>query len=153
MNAIDRNARAAPGFAARLLETTRLLQRAAHDYAAATPAAVPRITLACSLGAEDMVLAHLINQLQPLPTQTPVIVSLNPLRKGARDVGATVEAMRASVEAVPGLGRKSFTVISGGPPAGKAISVKVRGDDFAQLQAAADAVSYTHLTLPTSDLV
>jgi multidrug efflux pump subunit AcrB len=77
-----------------------------------------------------------------------VIVSLNPLAKGARGVNDAVEAMRASVEAVPGLGRKSFTVLSGGPPAGKAISVKVRGDDFAQLQAAADALKEITAKIP-----
>jgi multidrug efflux pump subunit AcrB len=77
-----------------------------------------------------------------------VIVSLNPAVKGARDVSATVEAMRASVAAVPGLARKSFTVLSGGPPAGKAISVKVRGDDFARLQAAADALKEITAAIP-----
>jgi len=35
-------------------------------------------------------------------------------------------------------GVKSFTTLSGGPPAGKAISIKVRGDDFDTIQAAAD---------------
>ena len=69
-----------------------------------------------------------------------VFVSLNPRREGSRDVQQAVEDMRAVVETVPGPGRKSFTVLSGGPPAGKAISVKVRGDDFAQIQAATDAL-------------
>jgi hypothetical protein len=77
-----------------------------------------------------------------------VIVSLNPMAKGARGVNDAVEAMRASVEAVPGLGRKSFTVLSGGPPAGKAISVKVRGDDFEKLQAAADALKEITAKIP-----
>src|SRR5690606_2795708 len=31
---------------------------------------------------------------------------------------------------------KSFTVLSGGPPAGKPINVKVRGDDFERIEAA-----------------
>ncbi|MBV5297195.1 MAG: phosphoadenylyl-sulfate reductase [Rhodoferax sp.] len=65
MSAIDQNARASGSFAAKLLETTALLQQAAGDYAAViSPTSPARITLACSLGAEDMVLAHLINQLQ-----------------------------------------------------------------------------------------
>ncbi len=77
-----------------------------------------------------------------------VIVSLNPQSKGARSVSEAVEAMRAAVEAVPGPGRKSFTVLSGGPPAGKAISVKVRGDDFSSLQAAADALKAITAHIP-----
>ena len=64
MSAIDLNARASSTYAAKLQETTQLLQQAARDYAATAPFGAPRISLACSLGAEDMVLAHLINQLQ-----------------------------------------------------------------------------------------
>lgn len=67
-----------------------------------------------------------------------VILSLNPRADGGREVGQIVEALRPHVEGMPGPGRKSFTVISGGPPAGKAVSVKVRGDDFSRIQAAAD---------------
>jgi phosphoadenosine phosphosulfate reductase len=64
MSAIDLHARASASYAAKLAETQALLQQAARDYAASTPGGAPRITLACSLGAEDMVLAHLVNQLQ-----------------------------------------------------------------------------------------
>lgn len=64
MSAIDLNARASSTYAAKLAETTALLQQAASDYAASAAGGAARITLACSLGAEDMVLAHLINQLQ-----------------------------------------------------------------------------------------
>ncbi|WP_180130296.1 phosphoadenylyl-sulfate reductase [Rhodoferax sp. BLA1] len=64
MSAIDLNARASSTYADKLAETTALLQQAARDHAASAPGGAPRITLACSLGAEDMVLAHLINQLQ-----------------------------------------------------------------------------------------
>jgi phosphoadenosine phosphosulfate reductase len=64
MNAIDQNARASATYAQKLAETQALLQQAAVDYAPNTPGAEPRITLACSLGAEDMVLARLINTLQ-----------------------------------------------------------------------------------------
>lgn len=73
-----------------------------------------------------------------------VFVSLNPRQHSgsieARDVSAVVEDMRASVENFPGVSRKSFTQLSGGPPAGKAVSVKVRGDEFEQIQGAADAL-------------
>jgi phosphoadenosine phosphosulfate reductase len=64
MSAIDLNARASATFAQKLAETQALLQQAALDYAPTAAGAEPRITLACSLGAEDMVLAHLINTLQ-----------------------------------------------------------------------------------------
>ncbi|MEZ5647303.1 MAG: efflux RND transporter permease subunit [Burkholderiaceae bacterium] len=77
-----------------------------------------------------------------------VFVSLNPRTPGARDVQAVVEAMRADIESMAGPGRKSFTVLSGGPPAGKAISVKVRGDDFDQIQRAADALKSIVAAIP-----
>lgn len=64
MSAIDLNARASGTYAQKLAETQALLQQAAQDYAPSSTGAAPRITLACSLGAEDMVLAHLINSLQ-----------------------------------------------------------------------------------------
>ncbi|HEY8908593.1 MAG TPA: phosphoadenosine phosphosulfate reductase family protein, partial [Rhodoferax sp.] len=64
MSAIDINARPSDSFATKLAQTTRLLQQAALDYAPTTTGAAPRVTLACSLGAEDVVLAHLVNQLQ-----------------------------------------------------------------------------------------
>ncbi|MDR3370112.1 phosphoadenylyl-sulfate reductase [Rhodoferax sp.] len=64
MSAIDLHARPSASFAAKLAQTIELLQQAALDYAPTAPGAAPRITLACSLGAEDMVLAHLVNQLQ-----------------------------------------------------------------------------------------
>jgi phosphoadenosine phosphosulfate reductase len=64
MNAITLNARASTDFAHKLAQTQALLQQAATDYTPATAGAESRITLACSLGAEDMVLAHLVNALQ-----------------------------------------------------------------------------------------
>lgn len=64
MNAITLNDRPSDTYVAKLLETTALLQQAARDYAAMTPGGAPRITLACSLGAEDVVLAYLINHLE-----------------------------------------------------------------------------------------
>ncbi len=77
-----------------------------------------------------------------------VFVSLNPRGDDGRDVQTIVEAMRAEIESLPGNGRKSFTVLSGGPPAGKAISVKVRGDDFDAIQRAADALKAVVREIP-----
>jgi phosphoadenosine phosphosulfate reductase len=64
MSAIELNARASATFAQKLAETQAVLKQAALDYAPQRVGDAPRITLACSLGAEDMVLAHLINALQ-----------------------------------------------------------------------------------------
>ena len=54
--ATEQNAKASPQFAAKLAETQALLQRAAADF---TP-----VTQASSLGAEDVVITHLINSLK-----------------------------------------------------------------------------------------
>ncbi|HEX5737788.1 MAG TPA: efflux RND transporter permease subunit [Hydrogenophaga sp.] len=67
-----------------------------------------------------------------------VFVSLNPRTDDSREVSAVLEGMRAEVEGMKSPGAKSFTALSGGPPAGKAISVKVRGDDFDRIEAAAN---------------
>jgi phosphoadenosine phosphosulfate reductase len=54
--ATEENAKASPDYAAKLAETQTLLQRAAAEF---TP-----VTQASSLGAEDVVITHLINRLQ-----------------------------------------------------------------------------------------
>jgi len=56
MSAIDLHARASKDFEAKLAETKALLQRAAAEFAP--------ITQASSLGAEDVVITHLINSLE-----------------------------------------------------------------------------------------
>lgn len=65
-----------------------------------------------------------------------LVVSLQPLSAGAREVKAIIESMRAAVEGVPGAVNIAFLELAGGPPAAKPISVKVRGDDYAEIQAA-----------------
>jgi multidrug efflux pump subunit AcrB len=67
-----------------------------------------------------------------------VFVSLNPGNGGSRSVPELIEAMRAEVEATPGPGKVTFTILSGGPPLSKAVRVRARGDDQAALRAAAD---------------
>ncbi len=69
-----------------------------------------------------------------------VIVSLNPRTGDIRETDAVVEAARADVEGMDGPGKVSFTMISGGPPLSKAIRVRARNDDPAELRAAADAL-------------
>lgn len=56
VKATELNAKASPDFAAKLAETQALLQRAAADFSP--------VTQASSLGAEDVVITHLINHLQ-----------------------------------------------------------------------------------------
>jgi len=77
-----------------------------------------------------------------------VFVSLNPATDDARAVAEVVDDLREPVEALGGVARKSFTMLAGGPPAGKAISVKVRGDDFDEIQAAADALKAIVASIP-----
>jgi len=77
-----------------------------------------------------------------------VFVSLNPRTNDAREVIEVIDAMRADIEAMNTPGLKSFTTLSGGPPAGKAISIKVRGDDFETIQRAADALKLLVAAIP-----
>ena len=70
-----------------------------------------------------------------------IIVSLNPLSKGAREVDEIIEGMRNDVTSVVGAENISFLRLASGPPSSKAISVKVRGDDYATIQAASNDLS------------
>ncbi|MBU0655704.1 MAG: efflux RND transporter permease subunit [Gammaproteobacteria bacterium] len=65
-----------------------------------------------------------------------MVVSLNPLSAGSREVKAIIEDMRADVVNVPGAVNIAFLELAGGPPAAKPISVKVRGDNYAEIQGA-----------------
>lgn len=69
-----------------------------------------------------------------------VLVSLNPRRGAMRETGEVIEALRAPVSALGGEARLSFLELKGGPPTAKAISVKVKADDYGELRAAADAL-------------
>lgn len=64
MNAIELNARASADFDAKLAKTISVLQQAALDYAPLTASDPPAVSQASSLGAEDVVISHLINSLQ-----------------------------------------------------------------------------------------
>ena len=81
-------------------------------------------------------------ETEPLygPSYGQLIVSLLPRAEDGREVQQIVEDMRAQIEALPGPGRKSFTVLSGGPPTAKPINVKVRGEDYGELRRAVDAL-------------
>ncbi len=67
LSAIEQNARASKDFDAKLAQTQSLLKAAALEFAApnaGAAGAASLITQASSLGAEDMVVSHLINRLQ-----------------------------------------------------------------------------------------
>ncbi|MFK7964632.1 MAG: efflux RND transporter permease subunit [Burkholderiaceae bacterium] len=65
-----------------------------------------------------------------------LIISLKAQAEGGRTVAEIVEGMRGEVESLDTPGEVSFLQLSGGPPRSKPISVKVRGDDYNELQAA-----------------
>ena len=62
--AVDLHARPSSTYSVKLAETQALLRQAAADYAATTTGEPAAITQASSLGAEDVVISHLINSLQ-----------------------------------------------------------------------------------------
>ena len=63
MNAIELHARASANFDAKLDQSIALLKQAAQDYAPLSAGEAPLVSQASSLGAEDMVITHLINSL------------------------------------------------------------------------------------------
>jgi multidrug efflux pump subunit AcrB len=79
-----------------------------------------------------------------------VAVSLNPAERDSRGIDTIIEGMREAVENAPGTSTNSFLKLSGGPPAAKPISVKVRADDFDELRAAANAVKQVVAKIPGS---
>ena len=62
--AMERNARPSPDYVIRLAEAQGVLAQAAAQYAPHQPGEPARVTQASSLGAEDVVISHLINSLQ-----------------------------------------------------------------------------------------
>ncbi|KPJ93230.1 MAG: cation transporter [Gammaproteobacteria bacterium SG8_11] len=63
-------------------------------------------------------------------------VSLNPQKPGMRGIEEAVDAMRDDVLSTVGPKNTYFFVVQGGPPKGKPISIKVRGDDFTEIESA-----------------
>ncbi|MBT8053140.1 MAG: efflux RND transporter permease subunit [Xanthomonadales bacterium] len=69
-----------------------------------------------------------------------VQVSLLPLESEGRTLDQIIADITEPIMATPVDGVISFTVLTGGPPSSRAISAKVRADDFDELRAATDAV-------------
>lgn len=66
-----------------------------------------------------------------------LIVALKPALGDARNVDEIIASLREPVQTLTGIERIYFLRLSGGPPTTKPISVKVRGDDFDEIRAAA----------------
>ena len=82
-----------------------------------------------------------------------ITVSLQPRSDSSRDVAEIVQMLRPLIEPLPGRGQKSFTMVSGGPPAGMAINVKVRGDRYEEIEPAAAAIKAIVQAIPgTTDV-
>lgn len=64
MKATELHARPSADFQHKLAQTTELLRQAARYFAPVQGGAAPRVSQASSLGAEDMVITHLINALE-----------------------------------------------------------------------------------------
>ncbi len=69
-----------------------------------------------------------------------LLVGLLPKTESNRSVDELVEAVRGDLERLAGPVHLSFLRLAGGPPVSKPISIKVRGDDYAEIRAAADAL-------------
>ncbi|MBE0623396.1 MAG: efflux RND transporter permease subunit [Burkholderiales bacterium] len=69
-----------------------------------------------------------------------VTVSLRPRKEeGSREVQAIIDSLRAEIESLPGPGKLSFLLLSGGgPPLTKPVRVRLRNDDPVELRAATD---------------
>jgi len=77
-------------------------------------------------------------------------VSLNPKKGNMRDTGEVVEAMKNDIIKVLGPSKISFLIMEGGPPKGKPISVKVRGDEFEAIESAVDDLKSIITDIPGS---
>ncbi len=77
-------------------------------------------------------------------------VALNPRGRNGRTVSEIVDEMRDTVVATPGDADISFFEVSGGPPTSAPISVKVRADDFDELERAMEAVKDIVREIPGS---
>lgn len=69
-----------------------------------------------------------------------LLVGLKPLNGSNRSVDQLIEALRPQLTALAGPVNVSFLRLAGGPPTAKPVSIKVRGDDYLEIRAAADAL-------------
>lgn len=69
-----------------------------------------------------------------------LFVSLNQATGDMRSVDEITDELRPELSRILGVTNVSITKIAGGPPTSKAVSVKVRGDNFTELREGADAL-------------
>ncbi|MFT5164200.1 MAG: multidrug efflux pump subunit AcrB, partial [Alteromonadaceae bacterium] len=69
-----------------------------------------------------------------------ILVSLKPKGRDLRSIEEIIEQIRPNLDDVLGAANISFLKLATGPPVTKAISVKVRGDDFKAIRIAATAL-------------
>ena len=69
-----------------------------------------------------------------------IIVNLTPFSARARTASQIVEEMRAKTDTLEGFEEITYQIYAGGPPVGKAISLRVLGYDDAQRRAFADEI-------------
>ncbi|WP_415886542.1 efflux RND transporter permease subunit [Neptuniibacter sp. QD37_6] len=69
-----------------------------------------------------------------------ILVGLKPKTEDNRSVDELLAAVREDTLAVPGPVNVTFLRLAGGPPVSKPISIKVRGDDYAEIRSAANAL-------------
>jgi multidrug efflux pump subunit AcrB len=81
-------------------------------------------------------------ETEPLFADTvgQIMISLNPGTTDGRTVDEIADAVEASVKNMPGPTNISLLRMKEGPPTSRAISVKVRGDEFSEIKEAADAL-------------
>ncbi|MBV1910094.1 MAG: efflux RND transporter permease subunit [Kangiellaceae bacterium] len=86
---------------------------------------------------------QMFTETEPLFAQNigQVLVSLHPRDGDMRSVPQIVDEIRERVTQVVGPVNISFLKIAGGPPTSKAISVKVRGDEYSELRFATDQLT------------
>lgn len=77
-----------------------------------------------------------------------VLVGLKPKTEFNRSVDELMAAVREDALNLPGPVNISFLRLTGGPPVSKPISIKVRGDEYADIRAAADALQTFMRELP-----
>lgn len=77
-----------------------------------------------------------------------IFIGLNPKKNGLRSVDDMIESMREDVTRTAGPVQISFLRLAGGPPTSKPISIKVRGDDYAEIQAATEALRSIYQSIP-----
>jgi len=70
-----------------------------------------------------------------------VFVSLNPKSDSSRDVDEIMTILRDALQDAPASAKVSLLKLSGGPPASKAISIKIKGDDYGKIRAAATTLT------------